>query len=1399
MSTITVPGTITSFTPGDIVVSISGDISGGDAYGDNQASPMTLEEITPTGSVVGIMVMPQTTEVVNGVTEYPASLEFGSSSEGSLQLSADGHSLVIMGYGVSATAFNAGGVAIYGNTALAQSTSIPGGEYTAVPRVVVDISATGSINTSTAIYDIDNTNNPRSVATVNGTVFYIAGQGVKGDTTQGLFVAYDGANAATAITTASDVRTAEIVNGELYVSEDSTQVGGGGILNFGTALPLGADAGTHLPGIGPTVVITATNGDGINSAGETVYLSPENYFFASPTVLYVSDGGIPKEGGVGDGGLQKWELINNVWTLEYTVTEGLPLVDNSSTAGATGLIGLTGTVVDNVATLYATNTTINDLDPTYLFTVTDTLTATTDAGDDFTTLLSGIAGSYNIRGVAFAPTPETTPVVSSTTIASGFTSSGITINSGSTLIVQNGGTVTGATILSGGTAVISGTDISDYIAQGAIETVLGSASGDYIGGIQIVSNGSAVVSNEVVVNGGSLDLFLKGAIANAPTVETGGTLNISGNATATATVLQGGLIDLESPKAVLGGTLTFAQPSTIEVTSMTSAGYGGLAVISGWAAGDVIDETLIPNGATLTTSTNSAGNTVATIASGTVTESFIFAGTVVAPTLQLVSDGGTGVELSYLAPPVTNVTISAGTSSSGVAVYNAGSLEVFGTLVGGTVLSGGSATIESGGTDSASTISAGGYEMVLGTANADQIFGTQVVSAATAIVNDETVYNGGAIDLFLKGAISNGAVISSGGELNISGNATAAATVLEAGGTISLQSPKADILNTITFVGGGTIDVTGATSAGYGVLATISGFGNGAVIDEPNIATGATLTCVVSGGNTVATLTSGSVTSNFTFAGTTLAGGLVLTPDATGGVEIVTGTPTSSSTSSGSGTSSGGGTSGDTIVISGGTVSSTLSIASGFTLDVLAGGTVTATTLAAGATGTIAAGGVDSATVITGGGSEAIAGSGTGDQIAGSLSVTGAVSAEIIANGGSVVIQTGGMDTGSTILAGGSELVLNGTVSADQVYGTQQTSSGVAAVLDNEIVYNGGVVNVANSTQANGLVVSGGGVLNISGNATAYATVLQGGTLDLQSPKATINNGLTFAAGGELLVTGNTSAGYGDLTVISGFAAGDTIDISSVTSVGHAGTVATVTYTTSGGVTSAVVSGGSETDTFIFAGTTISGNLSLGSDGAGGVELTYVTCYGRGTRIATPDGETAIEYLREGDLVLTAGGRAAPVKWIGYRHLDCSRHPSPRKGWPVRVKAGAFGEAMPKRDLLLSPQHAIFDEGVLVPVKCLINGMNVVQEPVAVVEYFHVELDRHDIVLAESLPAESYLDTGDRGTFQNAGVPVDLYPDMAALTWEAMGAAELKVVGPEVDSIRAKLASRAPVAARQAA
>ena len=102
-------------------------------------------------------------------------------------------------------------------------------------------------------------------------------------------------------------------------------------------------------------------------------------------------------------------------------------------------------------------------------------------------------------------------------------------------------------------------------------------------------------------------------------------------------------------------------------------------------------------------------------------------------------------------------------------------------------------------------------------------------------------------------------------------------------------------------------------------------------------------------------------------------------------------------------------------------------------------------------------------------------------------------------------------------------------------------------------------------------------------------------------------------------------------------------------------------------------------------------------------------CFAEGTCLATPDGPVAVEALRPGMRVLTVAGCARPVRWVGRRRVDLTRHPAPEEVCPIRVRAGALGQGVPPRDLRLSPEHALFLDGGLVPARLLVNGSSIVR------------------------------------------------------------------------------------------
>jgi hypothetical protein len=260
-------------------------------------------------------------------------------------------------------------------------------------------------------------------------------------------------------------------------------------------------------------------------------------------------------------------------------------------------------------------------------------------------------------------------------------------------------------------------------------------------------------------------------------------------------------------------------------------------------------------------------------------------------------------------------------------------------------------------------------------------------------------------------------------------------------------------------------------------------------------------------------------------------------------------------------------------------------------------------------------------------------------------------------------------------------------------------------------------------------------------------------------------------------------------STIEAWLRGDSIDITDLPSTG-----ATQNYDATSGVltVSNVASGTTLTVTLP---TGLPYGFHLAPDEAGTGTLVTVACFASGTRLRTPSGDVPVEQLSVGDTLLTVSGVGLPIRWIGRRTVDLRRHPKPRDVQPVRIAAHAFGWRQPRRPVLVSPDHALYCDGVLIPVRYLIDGQQIAQLNRETVTYWHVELDRHDVILADGLPVESYLDTGDRSNFVNGGGAIALYPDFSSRVWEAAACAPLVVTGPKVDAARRLIAASVKSAA----
>ncbi|MCB8876661.1 Hint domain-containing protein [Acidisoma silvae] len=784
--------------------------------------------------------------------------------------------------------------------------------------------------------------------------------------------------------------------------------------------------------------------------------------------------------------------------------------------------------------------------------------------------------------------------------------------------------------------------------------------------------------------------------------------------------------------------------------------------------------------------------------------------------------------------------------------------------VGGsqTVLNGGSAldstvqgtqTVYSGGVSSDTKLEFGSETVSAGGVASNTIVGIlsgfggdlgllYVSSGGTAVdadVQDGLVYissggsavGGTVLDgsvLVYNGGVATGVVVSSGGLEAVGdsiGSSLAVASAAEiAGGTLELTS-GGSLTGGVTFTGSGPglLEIDTSTMP----TTVVSGFGASDEIDLTTVAFTNSGTVALNTSTDVLTVTEGGSSYSLQLDGDYTGTTFNLTRDTASGTVIQI-------------------DNGSTTTISYGTVSSGLVLSNGDVLNVLSGGLADLTVVSAGGIAYVSAGGTEISTVVLSRGlDDVLSGgiaSGTVISTYGDEQVYGAAVDAVVDVGGSQTVLNGGSALDSTVQ--GTQTVYSGGVSSDTKleFGSETVSAGGVAsntivgilsgfggdlgllyvssggtavdadvqdglvyissggsavggtVLDGSVlVYNGGV--------ATGVVVSSGGLEAVgdsigSSLAVASATEIAGGTLELTSG-GRLTGGVTFVGSGPGLL--EISATTMPTTVISGFGASDEIDLMTVAFT-SSGTVALnastdVLTVTEGGSSYALQLAGDYTDTTF--------NLTPDTGSGTVIGVVDVPCFAAGTHIMTKRGPVAVEDLTLGDHAIIEDGRSMPIQWIGHRNVDCRRHPAPAKVWPVLVEAHAFGPGVPQRDLRLSPDHAIFAAGVLIPVKHLMNGTMIRQVEVDSITYFHVELAQHLIILAEDLPVESYLNTGDASSFANAETPTALHPAFGseardiALVMDARGYAPLRVTGPEVAAVRSALAVRVEMREQQ--
>ena len=347
----------------------------------------------------------------------------------------------------------------------------------------------------------------------------------------------------------------------------------------------------------------------------------------------------------------------------------------------------------------------------------------------------------------------------------------------------------------------------------------------------------------------------------------------------------------------------------------------------------------------------------------------------------------------------------------------------------------------------------------------------------------------------------------------------------------------------------------------------------------------------------------------------------------------------------------------------------------------------------------------------------------------------------------------------------------------DPTGGGSHTSRSLSWVVSDGVVASAAATSALNVTHA-------------APSITASGTATYGGGVGPQILDATVTVTAPDSAGLLSSATISVTAGSfsGDGNVLAATTAGTSITAS------YDSTTAVLTLTGSDTVAnyqaalrSATIdtSGVDPTGGGAFPNRTISWAVDDGVTASAAATTTAIgtLCFCAGTLILTPRGEIAVERLQTGEQVITERGEVRRIEWVGTGKVLVTRGRR-NAATPVIVRKSALGDNVPHADLRVTKGHAFHLDGVLIPVEFLVNHRSIIWDDHAQeVALYHVELETHDVLMANGAPAESYRDDGNRWLFQNANSAWDQPPKPVY--------ASVLTGGPIVDAIWSRLLKRA--------
>jgi hypothetical protein len=908
--------------------------------------------------------------------------------------------------------------------------------------------------------------------------------------------------------------------------------------------------------------------------------------------------------------------------------------------------------------------------------------------------VTGTGNYFGMLDVSGASPLSNTFNVTGTLLGSGigqFNDFTMLIQSGGEVSMTNGMTVSSAFVDVMGTLIVGSDPL--YVGAGAYMSI---ASGAYVS-----------LANNLDVVGGTL------SVASNASLTVSEALDISN-----AKLYLGGNEDILGGGAITGAnsTIVIEQGATVKADGLNLASTDTLLVFgtldltgAGWSGAEPGVNVIESGGLVIDPATDGAASWI--IAGGTyvstdanITDSFTFSGS--GGTVALDNSGTNISADSIVGFSSDDAIIVNGNAAPGSALTSTLVNNILTITAGSTTL----ATVDN------VTAAAGSSVYMAGTYTSGRV----IVQSA------QTDYTAGSNTLGSSGTTE---VVTNTNPITLSGSTTTLAVYdsLSGNGSFTIQNGATLALGNATGNDAGQTVVFGGdsgtspnmlyldgNSAGFG--GTIAGFGvNDAILIGTNVLPALPANEQLSlnysnGVLTVAETSAGNVvkSTGLTFSGTGLSTGSFVALDTTGGIAITTPAELNgedfvfsvASATTGAIESpsnfTGGASPGDTLY-------------SGETLSVTSGTAAVYTSTGMNDGGVI----IDNSTFID---TAPLTGTGTLEINSGAhATLSGGVSLGTIVDSG--VLAVAGSLGSPVSLASGAQLIM-----------------GLGADLTGSITGAGAITLTT-------------GAVGVLGSNDTVGSVLDLGTLTAQGAlSSTVNMGGNNA-GSTLALTGADVANGTLTTALTSFGSGDTLVLGAgdfppystgdVLKESYANNQLTVTDQTKGltEVMNLTLAAGDNPVNLLF---TVNGNEAL-----------VALCFYPGTMIATPWGDVAVENLRAGNLVLTANG-AKPVRWLGQSQVS-TRFADPLRALPIRIAAGALGEGLPVRDLLVSPDHALYLDGVLVHASALVGlpGITREHDVPETFTYHHVELATHELLFAEGALAESFVDNAERMHFQN--------------------------------------------------